>query len=139
MNKKIYIKLKMKAMIYFLICIYIIKLTLEECFTVEPSSTEECENKKTSGNKCCYVEFRTNRDPEYKTLCVEVTNADIKDGHHEATITLIETGNYTGSNWNQSILERFRNYSSIDKFDCKGNYISKSLFMLSIFLILFLI
>ena len=127
----------MKAMIYFLISICLIKLALEECFTVKPSSVDECESKKTSGNKCCYVEYRTDRDDEYTSLCVEVKNEDIKDGHHEATIGLIESGNYTGSGWNESILERFRNYSSIDKFDCKGNYIS--LFMFSIFLILFLI
>ena len=127
----------MKAILYFLISICLIELALEECFTIKPSSVEECENKKTSGNRCCYVEYRTNRDPNYTSLCVEVKKEDIKDGHHEATISLIETGNYTGSGWNQTILEKFRNYSSIDKFDCQGNYISKSLFMFSIFYFIF--
>ena len=127
----------MKAMIYFLISICLIKLALEDCFTIAPLSVKECEDKKTSGNKCCYVEYRTNFDPEYKSLCVEVIKDDIKEGHHEATITLIESGNYTGSGWNETVLSKFRNYSSIDKFDCKGNYISKSLFMLSIFSIFF--
>ena len=127
----------MKAMIFFLISICLINIALEECFTEGPKSVSECESKKSSGTRCCYVEYRTNLDEEYKSLCVEVIKDDIKDGHHEATIGLIESGNYTGSGWNNTILEYFQNYSSIDKFDCKGNYISKSLFMLSIFLILF--
>ena len=129
----------MKAIVYFLISICLIRLTLEECFTVKPSNVDECESKKTSGNKCCYVEYIKVNTSEYTSLCVEVKKDDIKDGHHEATIALIEDGNYTGSGWNETILSYFRNFSSIDKFDCKGNYISNSLFLISIFLILFLI
>ena len=129
----------MKAIIYFLLSICLFKITLEQCFTENPSGVDECKAKKQSGRKCCYVEYRNNKNPNYTSLCVEIINKDIKDGHHEATIIEIENGNYTGSNWTENVMEKFRDYSSIDNFDCKGNFISKSIFLFSCFLILFFI
>ena len=128
----------MKATIYFLICICLINLSLEDCFTENPSAVSECESKKRSGYKCCYVEYRTNLVAEYKSVCVEVNNSLIKDGLHEQTIKNIESGNFTSSGWDETVLAKFRDYASIDKFDCKGNYISK-LFIFSCFLILLLL
>ena len=75
---------------------------------------------------------------DYSTLCIEVIKDDIKSGHHEATIISIEDGNYTGSNWNETIMEKFRDYSTISEFDCKSNYMSKSLIFLSSLFILFI-
>ena len=129
----------MKAIIYFTISLCLIKIALEQCYTENPGSVDECKSKKQSGSKCCYVEYRNNKSPNYTSLCVEVINKDIKDGYHEATIIEIEGGNYTGSNWNQTIMNKFRDYSSIDIFDCKGNFISKSMFIFSCFLILLFI
>ena len=129
----------MKAIIYFLISVCLIKISLEQCFSENPSSVDECKAKKQSGKKCCYVEYRTNKNANYTSLCVEVINKDIKDGHHEATIIEIENGNYTGSEWDETVMEKFRDYSSIDIFDCKSNFLSKSMNIFICFLILIFI
>ena len=73
---------------------------------------------------------------DYDTVCVEIVKDDIKSGHHEATIISIEGGNYTGSNWNETIMEKFRDYSTISTFDCKGNHFTKSLVLLSSLLLI---
>ena len=121
----------MKKLIYFLICLYLIKIIVGQCFTENPSSVEQCKSQKTDDFRCCFIEYRTNKDPEYKKLCVGVNKTDIKKGRHEETIKNIETGNYTNSGWNSTIIQKFKDYCSIDNFDCKENYISKSLFLLS--------
>ena len=126
----------MKNLIFFLLSACLLKITVGQCFTENPSSVDQCSNQKTDDYRCCFVEYRTNRNTEYKTLCVGVNKTQIKGGHHEETIKLIESGNYTGSGWNDTILEKFRSYSSIDNFDCKGNYLLESLFLLSLFFIL---
>ena len=104
-----------------------------------PSSTDTCNNRKRDGYKCCYVEYKNNRMSDYATLCVEVIKDDIKSGNHEATILAIEGGNYTGSAWNETIMEKFRDYCTISVFDCKGRYLSETLIFLSFLLIIFLI
>ena len=129
----------MKKVVYLLIFTSIIKLISGQCYTENPTDSNSCGNKKTDTHRCCYVKYRTDRDPEYKTLCVEVVNEDIKSGHHEATIISIESGNYTGSNWTEALMEKFRNYSSINEFDCKGNFISRSLLFFSSLLIILLL
>ena len=129
----------MKEIIYFLVCISLINISIEDCYTENPGSVSVCESKKRSGYKCCYVEYRTNKVAEYNKLCVEVENSQIKDGMHEATMKEIEGGNFTGSGWNETIMEKFRDYASIDNFDCKANYISKLLFRFSFLLIILLI
>ena len=35
----------MKTMIYLLVCLCLIEATLEQCFTENPGSVEECESK----------------------------------------------------------------------------------------------
>ena len=129
----------MKETIYFLIGVCLLNMSVEDCYTEDPGSVKVCEDKKRSGFKCCYVEYRTNKVAEYNKLCVEVNNSLIKDGLHEKTIKDIESGNFTSAGWSDEIMEKFRDYASIDKFDCKGNYISKILFMLSSLLIILLI
>ena len=128
----------MKEAIYFLICVCLLNISVEDCYTEDPGSVNVCESKKRSGFKCCYVEYRTNKVAEYNKLCVEVNNSLIKDGLHEKTIKDIESGNFTSAGWSDEIMEKFRDYASIDKFDCKGNYISK-LLLFSSLLIIFLI
>ena len=126
----------MKAMIYFLVSICFIKIIVGECYTENPADEKTCKEKERDGYRCCYVEYRTDRDENYTKLCVEVIKDDIKSGHHEATIISIEEGNYTGSNWNETIMEKFRNYSSINIFDCKANFLFKSLFIFSLLFII---
>ena len=103
----------------------------------KPANANTCNSRKRDGYKCCYIEYKNNMMSEYSTLCVEVIKDDIKSGHHEATILDIEAGNYTGSKWDESIMEKFRNYSTISEFDCKGRYLSQGLFFLSFLLIFF--
>ena len=79
---------------------------------------------------------RTNKVAEYNKLCVEVNNSLIKDGLHEKNIKDIESGNFTSAGWSDEIMEKFRDYASIDKFDCKGNYISILLLLSSLLIIL---
>ena len=129
----------MKAMIYFLISIYLFKLALGQCYSENPGSVDTCKNKKRDGHRCCFVEYKNNRMSNYSRLCLEFVNDDIKSGHHEATIISIEEANYTGSNWNESIMEKFRDYCTINEFDCKSKYISNSLILISSLLIIFLI
>ena len=129
----------MKNMIYLILFISIIKLYSGQCYTENPSDPQSCDNKKRDGYRCCYIKYRNNKSPEYKTLCVEVVKNDIKSGHHEATILAIEAGNYTGSNWTESLMEKFRDYSSVNQFDCKGSFISRSFIFLSSLLVIFLL
>ena len=128
----------MKYLLFILISVLLLKIAYEQCYTEKPSSADTCHGKKRDGFKCCYVEYKNNRMSNYSTLCVEITKDDIKSGHHEATIILIEGGNYTGSNWTENIMENFRDYSTISEFDCKSNYMSKSLIFLSSLFILFI-
>ena len=114
-------------MIKYLILLYFIKTIFGDCFTENPTNVEICKNKKTGDNHCCFVEYRNNKSPNYTTLCVELFKDDVKNGRYEETMFFIELGNYTGSNWSETILEKFRDYSSISIFDCKGNYLYKSL------------
>lgn len=116
----------MKKIIYFLLVSFCLIVSINsECFKKD-AKEGECEGRKTSGKFCCFVNYRTNKDPNYKTACVEVIKEDIKKGHHEATIPLIEKGNYTNSGWPDEVMELFRDYSSIRKFDCKSNYLTIS-------------
>ena len=125
----------MKKLLFLIISICLIKIIVGQCFTIEPSNVDECEKQEDSIYRCCYVTYRNNIDPDYKTICIGINKTDIKSGHHEETIKKIESGNYTSSNWNQTISNLFKNYSSIDNFDCQGNYISKSLLLFSSLLI----
>ena len=127
----------MKTLIYFLISICLLKMISGECYTENPSNVKTCESKKRNGHRCCLVEYRTDRDPEYKKLCVEIKDEDIEKGKHEATMILIEGGNYTNSDWNETIMEKFRNYSTISNFDCNATFLYKSLFLFSLLFIIF--
>ena len=129
----------MKTIFSFLISLYLIQSILCDCYQVNPSSVSVCESAKSGSDYCCFVEFRNNRSEEYKKLCVPVKEEDIEDGKFEETIGTIEGGNYTASGWNETILENFRYYSSIDQFDCKGNYLSNVMMLYSLILIIFLI
>lgn len=116
----------MKEIIYFLLVSLCLLVSVKsDCYMLNPKEGD-CKGRKTGDSYCCYVHFRTNRDPTFKTLCVDVIKDDIKKGHHEATIQLIEKGNYTGSKWNDTVMENFRDYSSINKFDCKSSYLTFS-------------
>ena len=121
----------MKTLLFLILSICLIKIIEGQCFTPNPSSVDECESQEDSTFRCCYVTYRNDNDTTYKTICIGVNKTDIKSGHHEETIKKIESGNYTNSNWNETIMNLFREYSSIDNFDCKGNYISKSLLLFS--------
>ena len=126
----------MKNILFILISATIFKISYEQCFSEKPSSADVCSSKKRDGYKCCYVEYKNNKMSDYDTACVEIVKDDIKSGHHEATIISIEDGNYTGSNWNETIMEKFRDYSTINTFDCKGNYITKTLFLFTSLLLM---
>ena len=128
----------MKYMLFILISSLLLEIAYEQCYTENPSSADTCHGKKGDGYKCCYVEYKNNKMSDYSTLCIEVIKDDIKSGHHEATILSIEEGNYTGSNWNETIMEKFKDYSTISEFDCKSNYMTKSLIFLSSLIILFI-
>ena len=122
----------MKKLLFLIISICLIKIIKGQCFTLNPSSVDECKKQEDSTYRCCYVTYTNNfMNSTYKTICIGVNKTDIKSGHHEETIKKIESGNYTNSNWNETLMDLFRNYSSIDNFDCKGNYISKSLLLFS--------
>ena len=127
----------MKNIVYCIISLCMIKIIISQCYTENPSNADTCSNKKRDGYKCCYIEYKNNRMSDYATLCVEVIKDDIKSGHHEATILSIEDGNYTGSNWNETIMDKFREYSTISEFDCKGKYLTETLIFLSFLLIIF--
>ena len=114
-----------------------IKIIISQCYMENPSSADTCSDRKRDGYKCCYVEYKNNKMSDYATLCVEVIKDDIKSGHHEATILSIEDGNYTGSNWNETIMDKFRDYSTISEFDCKGRYLTETLIFLSFLFIIF--
>ena len=129
----------MKKIVYLLLFTSIIKMISGQCYTEGPTDPKSCDSKKRDGYRCCYIKYRNDRDPEYKTLCVEVIKKDIKSGRHEQTILDIEAGNYTGSNWSETLMNKFRNYSSVNDFDCKGTFISKSLIILSSLLIIILL
>jgi len=128
----------MKYMLFILISLLLLEIAYEQCYTENPSNADTCHGKKGDGYKCCYVEYKNNKMSDYSTLCIEVIKDDIKSGHHEATILSIEEGNYTGSNWNETIMEKFKDYSTISEFDCKSNYMTKSLIFLSSLIILFI-
>ena len=129
----------MKNIVYCIISLCLIKIIISECYMENPSSADTCNDRKTDGHKCCYLEYKNNKMSEYATLCVDVIKDDIKSGHHEATILEIEAGNYTGSNWNETIMEKFRDYCTVSDFDCKGKYLSETLIFLSFLLLIFLI
>ena len=126
----------MKNILFILISATIFKIAYEQCFSEKPSSADVCNSKKRDGYKCCYVEYKNNKMSDYDTACVEIVKDDIKSGHHEATIISIEDGNYTGSNWNETIMEKFRDYSTINTFDCKGSYITKTLVLFTSLLLM---
>ena len=126
----------MKKMVYLLLFLSIIKLISGQCFSENPENTNACEKKKRNGYHCCYTKYRTLDNPEYKTVCLEIIHEDIKAGHHEQTIINIESGNYTGSNWTQNVIDKFKPYVSINTFDCKGSFLSRSLiFLISLLII----
>ena len=129
----------MKTLFSFLIFLYLIQAILSDCYQVSPGGVSNCENAKSGDDYCCYVEFRNNRSENYRTLCVPIKKDDIEDGKFEETIGTIEGGNYTGSGWNETILENFRYYSSINNFDCKGNFLSDVMKLYSLILFIFLI
>ena len=127
----------MKNIVYCIISLCMIKIIISQCYMENPSSADTCSDRKRDGYKCCYVEYKNNKMSDYATLCVEVIKDDIKSGHHEATILSIEDGNYTGSNWNETIMDKFRDYSTISEFDCKGRYLTETLIFLSFLFIIF--
>ena len=129
----------MKNIVYCIILLCLIKIIINQCYMENPSSADTCNDRKRDGYKCCYIEYKNNRMSNYSTLCVEVIKDDIKSGHHEATIILIEGGNYTGSDWNETIMEKFRDYSTVSEFDCKGKYLSEVFIFVSFLLVIFLI
>ena len=129
----------MKKMIYLLISIYSIKLISGQCFSYNPSNKEACNSKETDSTRCCYIEYRTDIDSNYKTVCLEFLVDDIKKGLHEKTIQEVEGGTYNATNWNDTMKGIFKNYASINDFDCKGKFISKSLLLFSSLLIISLI
>ena len=130
----------MNKLLFLLISICLIKIIVgeKECFNRNATSVDDCENKGNKTYSCCYVTYRNDNDSEYKSICIEINKTDIKKGHHEETIKKIESGSYNTSNWDEERQKLFKNYSSIDNFDCKGKYISNSLLLLSS-LFLFLI
>ena len=127
----------MNKLFSVLILLYLIQSITSQCYKQNPSSVSECENSKTNDAYCCLVDFRTNKDTTYKKVCVPVINDDIEDGKFEETIGIIEGGNYTGSNWDATISANFKNYASIDNFDCEGSFLSYVM-MLLFSLILFI-
>ena len=129
----------MKALFSFVISLYLLQAILCDCYNENPTSVSDCENAKSGDEYCCYVTFRNNRDPAYRSICIPVKEDDIEDGKFEETMGNIEGGNYTASGWNDAILENFRDYSSIDNFDCKGNYLSNIMMLCSLLFIIFLI
>ena len=127
----------MKALFSVLISLYLINSILNACFKEDPSSVSECENAKSGSDYCCYVEYRTNLDANYKKVCVPIQEDDIDDGKFEETIGKIEGGNYTNSSWTEEIKAKFKDYSSIAEFDCKGNYLSNIMMLFSLLIFIF--
>ena len=127
----------MKALFSVLISLYLIPLILNACYQENPSSVSQCENAKSGSDYCCLVEFRTDSNSEYRKLCVPIKEDDIEDGKFEETIGTIEGGNYTGSNWDETISANFKNYASIDNFDCEGSYLYYAMMLFSLILFLF--
>ena len=127
----------MKKLFSVFICLYLIQSIKSECFNENPSGVSTCEGAKSGSTYCCYVEYRTDLDANYKRLCIPVIKDDIKDGKFEETIGTIEGGNYTGSGWNETILSKFKNYASIAEFDCKGNYLYQVMFLFILLLFVF--
>ena len=128
----------MKNMVYFLLIISLLKLISGQCYALNPPNVETCSNKKGDNLYCCYIEYRTN-NKSYSTICLPFNKTEIKSGKHEQTIISIEEGNFTGHYWTQNYTEKFKNYSSINTFDCKGTFISKSLFFFTCLLIILLL
>ncbi len=109
-----------------LLCLTLVTLVQSVCYKQNVNSVEECEDQESLLNSsyyCCFVEFRTNKNKDYKKVCVDVRPEDIKDGHHEVTIPAIEGGNYTASGWTPDMLENFKEFSSIRTFDCKSSHL----------------
>ena len=129
----------MNKLLVIFISLGLLGLISGDCFIENASSGEDCEKRAVGDDYCCFVEYRTNLDATYKKVCVPVKEDDIKDGKFEETITTIEGGNYTGSGWNETILSKFRNYSSIHEFDCKGNFVSNFKILAYLMIIIFLI
>ena len=129
----------MKKMIFLLMFIYFIKLIIGQCITEKPANKDTCNSKNTDDKKCCFIEYRTNLNSNYTTICMEFLKEDIKKGLHEKTIKDIESGTYNASNWNDTMKNYFKDFSSISEFDCKGKFISKSLLLFSSLLIISLI
>ena len=129
----------MKNMVYFLLIISLLKLISGQCQVDNPSNVETCSNKKGDNLYCCYIEYRTNITKEYKTICLPFNKTEIKSGKHEQTIISIEGGNFTGHYWSTDNIGIFGGYASINTFDCKGTFISKSLFFFTCLLIILLL
>ena len=129
----------MKKIFSVLISLCLIISILGDCFKKNPSSASECEKQKKGSSYCCFVEYRTNKNAEYKKACVPIIKEDIEDGKFEETIGVIELGNYTNSKWPREIMNLFTDYSSISNFDCKGNYISEIMMIVPLIFIIFLI
>ena len=129
----------MKKLFSLLISLYLIVSILSACFKKDVSSVNDCQNAKSGSDFCCFVEYRTNLVSDYKKVCVPVKAEDVEDGRFEETIGIIESGNYTASNWTEEILQNFKEYASISTFDCKGNYISNVAILVSLIYIINLI
>ena len=128
----------MKNMVYFLLIISLLKLISGQCYALNPPNVETCSNKKGDNLYCCYIEYRTN-NKSYSTICLPFNKTEIKSGKHEQTIISIEEGNFTGHYWTQNYSDNFKDYASINTFDCKGTFISKSLFFFTCLLIILLL
>ena len=131
----------MRKMVIFLTSIFCIFKFIfnasNDCFTdTRPTNKEDCSKRNAGKNfYCCYVDFRTDKNPNYQKLCVDVIEADIKDGMFEQTIKSIEAGSYNSSGWSRHEMAYFSNYASINEFDCKSNYLTVSLLLLSLFIL----
>ena len=128
----------MKYLFTILISFLLIKYIITQCYTVDPPKATTCEKHETKKQRCCFVEFRTNKNDTYRKLCVPVNKDEIKSGHHEETMIKIESGLYNGSNWNEEIMANFKDFASIHTFDCKSNFLAHSLTFISLLIIFFI-
>ena len=130
--------MQMKVMVTSLVLLCTFQYILgAECFTsASPSSSSDCHNRgDTKDDYCCYVEYRTNKDSEYKKLCVNVRKKDVDKGLFEQVMQTIESGNYTSAEWTDEQKNYFLDYSSINEFDCKSNYLTVPFLLLVFFML----
>ena len=130
--------MQMKVMATSLVLLCAFQYILgDNCFTdVRPSSSSDCEKRgNTDQDYCCYVEYRTNKDKEYTKLCVNVRKKDVDKGMFEQVMQTIESGNYSSAEWTDTQKGYFSDYSSINEFICKSNYLTVPFLLLVFFML----